>query len=434
MEEVHKGEFWIGVFRHGLFIYNRFTDTNEFDLALQSSTTRAIEIDEQSNVWVATNYGLLKIDRDSKKIINYTKMLKNKLGIKLLLMSQLAIDGDLLWIGTLNHGLVSFDVKKLLVEQYRLSMLELDRPVKINALLVDNERNLWIGSSGRGVYKYSKLNLVNYQMRDGLSDNTVWNIEQDLLGNLWFFTENGLSQLSPVSEKFTNYYQSDGLQNNAFTQAGYYDRSNDIMITGGVNGFNWFSPGELEVNDKFPPLRIVSFSLFNKTIRANFNDLLPMQRSITHTRDISLSHQQNEFSFKFAALEYDAPNRIQYAYKLEGYEDHWNYVKTSNRLAKYTNIQYGDYTFRVKSTNKSGQWNPQQTSISLSIATPWWSTQWAYTVYILLCVISLFLLVQFRTQVLMRRAQQLEGAITQRTLELADEKHKVEQLLSRKNE
>ena len=129
--------------------------------------------------------------------------------------------------------------------------------------------------------------------------------------------------------------------------------------------------------DSLPKIygKILIFSLFNQEIGPDTPDS-PLSRSITQTSAITLPYDQNTFSFTFASLSYQAPDKNEYAYMLEGVDKEWIYTDCKNE-ASYTNLQPGDYVFRVKGSNNDGLWNTEGSSISLQILPPFWKSSWA---------------------------------------------------------
>ena len=127
------------------------------------------------------------------------------------------------------------------------------------------------------------------------------------------------------------------------------------MYFGGTNGFNQFFPDSIQAIAFDPPLVITNFQIFNKQIpiAINKNDPFPLTKSITETKTITLPYSNTVFSFEFATLNYTASEKKQYAYMLEGFDKDWNEAGTS-RMATYTNLNPGNYTFKVKGLNNEG--------------------------------------------------------------------------------
>ena len=135
----------------------------------------------------------------------------------------------------------------------------------------------------------------------------------------------------------------------------------DELYFGGKNGFNEFNPGKIIDNQNIPPIVITDLQIFNKSIKPGTVDS-PLERQMSQTRELRLSYKQTVFSFTFTALNYVSPNNNQYAYILEGFDKKWNYIGT-RRSVTYTNLNPGQYTFRVKGSNNNNIWNETGTSV-----------------------------------------------------------------------
>jgi hypothetical protein len=122
------------------------------------------------------------------------------------------------------------------------------------------------------------------------------------------------------------------------------------MFFGGLNGFNFFHPDSVKNNPYIPPVVITDFQIFNKSSKIGGKDS-PLRQHISETGKIVLSHRHGVFSFEFAALDYTAPEKNRYAYKMEGVDRDWNEVGT-RRFATYTNLDPGEYVFRVRGSKE----------------------------------------------------------------------------------
>ena len=164
------------------------------------------------------------------------------------------------------------------------------------------------------------------------------------------------------------------------------------FISGALDaGLIYFNPGELKDNDYIPPVYITDLKLFNKSVQPNDADSILKSR-IELTKEITLSYNQNVISFEFAALNYFHPEKNQYAYKLESFNKDWIYTDASKRFANYTNLDAGEYTFKVKASNNDGVWSPVIASIKLIITPPFWQTWWFRTLW---CWLQLQLFMAF---------------------------------------
>jgi signal transduction histidine kinase len=230
------------------------------------------------------------------------------------------------------------------------------------------------------------------------------------VGNLWLATDGGLSRFDPRTERFKNYYASDGLQSNSFWRNAYYQSPDGEMFFGGVNGLDLFHPDQITDNPYTPPVVITAFSLFNQVVRTN----------LRADDRIELGYQDNFLSFDFAALDYHNPEKNQYAYKMEGVDDDWVYAGT-RRHADYPNLRQGDYVFHVKGSNSDGVWNEEGTSVHITIQPPFWGTWWFGGILLLALAGVAFSAYRLRVRSVEARSRELEVQVTERTAELERE-------------
>jgi signal transduction histidine kinase len=142
------------------------------------------------------------------------------------------------------------------------------------------------------------------------------------------------------------------------------------MFFGGSNGMVRFHPDSIKDNSYVPPIVITAFKTFDK--------IVPLDSTISEKHSIEMSYKENVISFEFVALNYTNPEKNQYAYKLEGFDNEWIYCGT-RRYATYTNLDGGSYIFRVKGSNNDGIWNNEGTSIAVIVTPPFWKTWWFRT-------------------------------------------------------
>ncbi len=253
----------------------------------------------------------------------------------------------------------------------------------VTALRFDNQDQLWIGTAkGLNLLNVKNSTVKSWTEQDGLASNRISAIEIDDNGRLWISTSNGLSMFNPEDESFKNYYVEDGLQGNQFEMYVSLKADNGNLYFGGSNGFNLFHPDRISDNPNIPQIHFTGFKIANKSVSIG-NEYSPLSKHIDRTRHIALNHNQSDFTFEFVALNYTSPGSNNYRYKLEGYDENW-IEAGSNRIATYTNISPGDYTFRVEASNNDDRWNNEGRSVAFSIAPPPWKTKWAYILYLII--------------------------------------------------
>lgn len=234
----------------------------------------------------------------------------------------------------------------------------------------DANHQLWLATAD-GVVQFNPGNKIpnRYGIKEGLLSGWLYGIEADASGNIWFTTEKGLCFLDAASKKIRVFTTADGLPTNRFALGSYYDPREGTMWFGSLSGLVSFKPENFFINDQPPVVVLTSLKLFGRDYSSG--------DELDATKEIHFSHNQNEWQFEFAALNFISKDNNQYAYQLIGHDSSWIYCG-NHSSANYTNLNPGDYTFRVKASNNDGVWNEEGKSIHLSIAPPFWNTWWFY--------------------------------------------------------
>ena len=191
---------------------------------------------------------------------------------------------------------------------------------------------------------------------------------------------------------------------------------------GGSNGLNLFSPEEIKDNTLVPPIVISDFQIYNKPVSIGADSVL--EKSISYTDAVQLSYKDAVLTFSFAALNFNYPEKNQYAYMLEGFETDWNYVG-NRHAATYTNLDPGEYVFRVKGSNNDNIWNEEGASLIITISPPFWRTWWFYTLVILAMGGGAYWFIRSREKTLKRDKKALEDAIAKAQKEVEDQKRQM---------
>jgi ligand-binding sensor domain-containing protein/signal transduction histidine kinase len=470
-----RARLWIGTLNGGLNMINRATDEivvfrhDEADPdSLLSDDVRALLDDPSGKIWVGTAGGLDLFDPQTNSYTHFTydpadpnSLSGNRVNV--LIPSHLGG----LWIGTRYDGLNYLDPSTGKFARYqhnpddptslsddRIWSLYEDRfgslwvgtlggvnvlepgsdqfihyqhdpedpdSLSSNSIFAFNEDHdgfLWIGTWGGGLNRYDRVSekFKHYTTNEGLPNDAIYGIEVDLSGHLWMSTNRGLSRLNPRTETFRNYDMRDGLQDNEFNVGAHYRNDIGELFFGGIRGINAFFPAEIQQNPHIPPIVITTFYKFNQPVRY---DLLPNER-------IELSYKDNFIAFEFAALDFYAPENNQYAYMLEGFEE-WVDAGT-RRYVSYTNLDGGEYVFRVKGSNSDGIWNEEGTSVHITVVPPIWETTWFQIVTVVSIVALVFASYRIRVRGIEARSRELETLVRERTQEIEQRKNELDAL------
>ncbi|MCP4693775.1 MAG: hypothetical protein GY859_37420, partial [Desulfobacterales bacterium] len=254
--------------------------------------------------------------------------------------------------------------------------------------------------------------------QDGLPSNSVMGILEDERGHLWLSTFRGISQFDPVRETFKNYTPKDGVQSHEFNNTVAFKSRDGQMFFGGINGFNAFYPRDIRDNPCIPPVVLTDFQIFNKSVHIGDDSIL--KKSIMETEEIVLSHRESVFSFEFAALNYQFPEKNRYKYRLEGFEDDWNEVDGARRFVTYTNLDPGEYLFRVTGSNNDGIWNEEGASVRITVTPPWWETPWFRASTLIALIVLIFSGFRRRMRRIESRKRKLEILVNEKTRELGE--------------
>ncbi|TQV87932.1 hybrid sensor histidine kinase/response regulator transcription factor [Aliikangiella coralliicola] len=389
-------------------------------------------INLQDSLLLAADNGLYKFNKSSEtaRRISYQdgKIFDQNI-------NTVSIDSNgTVWIAS-SAGLYYADSQLDSVEQAPVSIKEL-KDKAIRSLSIDQEENIWLTYDGEGLYLYErnsgKLQAVGNSM--GLYLNHGFSgLFNDQSHNIWMLTKTqGLYKIDPVEKSFINYKAADGLHSELFNLGAFGQFPDGRLIFGGRTGLNIFHPEKISLNNTLPKVSITQLKKFGEPVTIEKSQA--EKEAIADADEINLSYLDSNFGFDFIATHYPAPEKIQYAYLLEGLDNNWHYTNATNRGITYDGLNAGEYTFRLKAKSKNGIWSDDNVALRIYKTPAPWETWWAISLYIIALVLAIILIIRKRTQILAERAVALEKTVKQRTHELVLEKNKVEQLLSNKNE
>jgi ligand-binding sensor domain-containing protein/signal transduction histidine kinase len=343
---------------------------------LMSDNVFTIYGDRNGKMWVGQQNGISRFDPATERFINYKPDPNNPDSLVNWVWVIYEDRSGALWLGTFGGALIRFDEKAKGFAAYTPDSRDSHRlnGGGITTIHEDRTGTFWVGGFD-GLYRFNRQDgsVTRYTESQGLPSSTIRCIREDGVGRLWLSTQKGVSRFDPHKETFRNYDLSDGLQSNEFSDGCYQGRDGKMFL-GGSNGFNAFFPESVRDNPFVPPVVISSFKIFNKAVPIGAQSVL--KKAVPYADSVTLSYQDNIFSFEFAALSYANSQKNRYRYKLEGLEPGWNEVGSKQRLATYTNLDSGKYVFRVQASNSDGVWNKAGVSLPILITPPWWGTSW----------------------------------------------------------
>jgi diguanylate cyclase (GGDEF)-like protein len=433
------GEIRFGSWGHGIQIYNKEKD--RFDEVPADTTQVArgektgkllndqmiwsVTEDKQHNIWIATHFnGLTKFDKKTGLYTFYPRDPADLTSISSIVVWTTFEDSKgNFWVGT-GNGLNLMDRDK---GTFKLYMPDINKPrslanSSVLTIWEDRRGRLWFGTDG-GLHLYNPQtdDFTIYNAKDGFSDQGIRVILEDHSGNLWLGTNNGIVMFNPDTKLVRNFVRYNGeLIGGTATGSGAV-MQNGSLAFGTRTGLYIFDPDKLLFNKKAPPVVLTDFRIFTKKVPLGGPENI-LNKVINQTQQITLNHTQSMLSFSFAGLNFRDPDKNQYSYKLEGFDDTWREVG-NQRTALYTNLPAGTFIFHVKASNNDGVWNETGHKLTLKILPPPWKSWWAYFIYAA-CLLALFLLLLRRQEhkVLIEREinRDLEVKVSERTAELQD--------------
>ena len=338
------GSIWFGTERSGLFEMKQWPKLNRHfhdallpGVRLSNNTVLALHRDRHGALWIGTLNGLNRLRPDGRvdNFLHDASVSSSVCG-NLVRHFYESVSGEL-WIAT-HSGLC------------RLSQPDAEQP---QFETIDRSR--------------------------GLQDNTVYATLEDRHGLLWLSTNRGLARYNPNTGEVVVYDRHDGLQGAEFNGGAAARGSDGRLFFGGTRGFNAFQPDEIQLDQRPVPLHVTAV----QTGRDPPRNLVGELRGA-----VKLDYVDRVLAVQFAALDYLAPHRLQYRYRLQGFDRDW--VNAGNqREAIYTNLDAGRYQLEITATNHDGVWTSKPLRVPIEVVPPIWASVWAQLVYLLAALAAL---------------------------------------------
>ena len=471
IKEDRQGNLWIGTKGAGVIIYNGETLTHFTEKeGLSNNDVRDILEDSNGNLWFGTNGGVSMYDgkifthfteKEGLNSNNVWSILEDKHGNLWFgtLGGACMYNGETfthftekeglsnnwvwsifedshgnLWFGTLGGGVSKYNGETFT----HFTTKEGLSNNRVTAILEDHKGNIWFGTDWGGVCKYNGETFTNFTKQEGLCDNMIWSVFEDSNHSIWLGTEKGINRivfgkdsLPPVIE---SYSQQSGLKALDFGyNSVYQDTKNRIWWGNGkgltmldLNNFN--NPVDpprnvqldrLDINDQY-----ISYRQLNEETGINMK-FDSVARFSNYPVNLELHHNSNHLTFYFSAIDWAAPHKIKYSYKMEGLKEKWS-MPTSDATADYRNLSYGKYTFNVRVIGVAQKWS-EPFAYTFTIHPPWWLTWWAYSIYAVSAFVLIIFIFRWRTAKLMQRQKKLEHTVKRRTVEISEKNEELNQ-------
>lgn len=430
-----EGRLWIGT-RSGLTLFDPKTDSFTPVFISHDTNDNYIErilLDHTGAMWISSRGGLHRRQAGEKHFTTFRHdaddpdSLANNWALSILEDKQ-----GVIWIGTMN-GLDYFDraTEKFIHLKHDNAIKDSISHNRVHSLFEDGSGKLWVGTSG-GLNKMEKTGDGKFKFTffptkaDG-SAESVGGILEDKSGNIWISSTAGISRIDRHSGRVKNYTAKDGMIQGSYLIGAAMMSEDGTMNFGGWTGLTRFKPENISDNTIRPKVVITDFLISNQSIGKSENIQSPrLQGAISDAKEIKLSYLDSIFSIEFSALHFADPMGNEYAYQLVGFDPGWVETDAKKRFATYTNLDPGQYTFRVKASNKNGIWNDDGISLAIHISPPFWKTWWFRLLFVVFLIGMTYAFFVLRVRQLVQQKVLLEDQVARRTHELQNQKLAVE--------
>jgi len=388
---------WFGTYKNGLLkkkkngVQPEVFKKEEHKNSLPDNEITCIFESKDKTLWIGTNNGLAKYDKVNNRFIRI------EIPRKLITILSIAETSDgTIWLGTHGEYVLSYDPK---TDVLKYNALPFDARI-VSDILVYND-SIWLATSGNGlsVYDYKTKKSRTFTETHGLASNYISSLLRDLKGRIWLGTNKGISRLIPETGEIQNYNSQDGVQALKFAGKSAIKLSDGRMAFGGFGGINIFDPMLVDKNDKCPEVIFTKLLISNTVINPSDDSKKqsPLKENITLSNRIELNYDQSIFTLEFIGINYNATQKINYSYILEGSDSRWNNIGNQNSVT-LRNLNPGKYWFKVKASSPDNVWSDQNIrSILILIKPPFWKTWWAYMLYFLVTMGILYFMWQYAT-------------------------------------
>ena len=398
------GKLWVGTFNGGLYCMDgsRVRSYKEgVGNTLASNNVWALVEDDKGRIWIASlGGGLQCLEPVSGTFETYTS--SNSALLENNVTSLCWVDDNTLFFGTANQGVGMMDMRTREIKkiQGQSGNVKLSNDA-VNHVYKDSRGLVWIATrEGLNVYDTRRHVFLDLSSVAEAKGNFIAAITEDQERNMWVSTSRKVIRVTVASDGKGSYlfdsraYNSeDGLQNCDFNQRSIKTLHNGIIAIGGLYGVNVFAPDHIRYNKMLPNVMFTGLSLFDEAVKVgqSYGGRVLIEKELNDVENVEFDYKQNIFSVSFASDNYNLPEKTQYMYKLEGFNNDWLTLPLGVHNVTFTNLAPGKYVLRVKAINSDGYVGIKEATLGIVVNPPFWMSWWAYLLYTVGLVIVLFL-------------------------------------------
>ncbi|MCB0401285.1 MAG: histidine kinase [Flavobacteriales bacterium] len=386
----NKPSVWVGT-SNGISEFDGKTFTTyDTDDGLNANKVYALQEDHTGRIWIGTKEGVSLLDPQTGSITN--------LDIARNIRAIYIDDNDYIWFCS-SDGLVKYNVQTQNFRIYKKGDGLPDESVM--NIVKDREGNYWIGTTnGLALLKGDQFYTIT--VPDNYASNNINFLQLDQYNSLWIGTNFGLYQLSVKgksefkSTDFIRYSNLDGLKSLECNQNSSFIDSKNNLWFGTSYGLVKHQLSEKKSKVATPRVQLKDVRLFFE--KFNFSNYAKGKIPKSGLpNELVLPYNKNHLTFDFVGIYHTSPDKVKYRFKLEGFDEHWQPLTTSN-FVTYSNIPSGDFTFHLSATTDMEHWSVP-VKFSFTVRPPFWFTWWFFTLCVLVASGLVYLIVMRRRRI-----------------------------------
>ncbi len=443
------------------FLDGKITNIDE-SKGLPNASVAYITEDLRKNIWIGTLSGLTKFD-GTKAVAIDDECMKN-----VAITGMVQVDENTMWAATYNGIIIGKYNSSINRFQFKSAFDSAVGPIKVYAIHKKADGSIWLGTE-QGMISYNNEKFKYYYNKNELPTDIIA-ITSDPFGRTWYASDKGVGYIDDGTGGSIS--KSGGLSSNHVYLLTYFDQSiwvgtergiDRIQLdsTGKVTGIRHYGKtegfygGECNANAVLvePKDSVIWIGTVNGVSKMDLrydkpNSVTPIVHlngiRLAYAKldwktygegfevksglpvDLKLDYRDNHITFDFCGIEFKNPEKLAYRFKLEGFDEDWQPL-TSNNLATYNYLKYGNYLFRVKAQNSDGVWS-SEISYPFTIVAPFWKKTTFYVLSAATLILLMFLYAGYRSQLAHKKRRQLESIVNRRTRELAERNKELKKL------